>query len=346
MNANLGAGGTPPAGPPSFSPMDVLNAARKAVPAVDFALGAAGVAAAAAIIIAFLGNGRAAFIILGGMVVSMVLLFVFSRLVTAQNTSTIRAGIALMWMVVAFFGIFLFFTATAFAFRWPPAWAQALGIDTTEGFDKKAMNKLLEVPNEISSRVNKVASKDRDELIRLQPRLSDLVAAQREAVLSGGGAYYSFVRRTHEYGFGSDIELWPGVFKTGFAGTDYGFFMYLGQATPNELATLKPDVSPNGLEPTRADGWKYMWDYKPPSDIKIVRGEQKRSRGFAIGGATLSNQAAVSKGGLYLLRSILFERSDILVAFHVVDLLNDGSAVLAWRTLKIFDTPVMTGTED
>ena len=114
--------------PGSDSPLAILQAARKAVPAVDYALGAAGVAAAAAIVIALLGHGRATAIVLGGMLVAMVLLFVFARLIAARNRSIVQAGVVLLWCVTLFFCVFLAFTITAVAFAWPPAWTQVLGL--------------------------------------------------------------------------------------------------------------------------------------------------------------------------------------------------------------------------
>jgi tetratricopeptide (TPR) repeat protein len=110
-------------------PLGILHAARQAVPAVDYALGAAGVAAAGAVITGLLGNGRAAIIILGGTLIAMLLLFGFARLVAAQSSSATLAGVVLLWAVIGFFCTFLIFTITAVAFRWPPAWAATLGFD-------------------------------------------------------------------------------------------------------------------------------------------------------------------------------------------------------------------------
>lgn len=112
------------------SPLAILNAARRAVPAVDFALGAAGIAAAGAIIVGLLGDGRAAVIILGGVFIAMLLLFAFARLVAAQNRSAILAGVVLLWAVTLFFCTFLLFTTTAVAVGWPPAWASLLGLQS------------------------------------------------------------------------------------------------------------------------------------------------------------------------------------------------------------------------
>jgi hypothetical protein len=113
----------------SLSPMEILNAARRAVPAVDYALGAAGVAAAGAIVIGLLGKGRASIIIVGGMLVAMMLLFVFARLVSSQNPAITNAGVVLLWVITLFFSTFLVFTTTAVAFEWPSAWAAVLGLE-------------------------------------------------------------------------------------------------------------------------------------------------------------------------------------------------------------------------
>ena len=94
------------------SPLAVLAEARRAVPALDYAFGAAGVAAAGAIATGFLGNTRGSIIIGGVILVVMVLLFAFARLVSSQSANSIRAGQTLMWMVIIFFGFFLAFTVT------------------------------------------------------------------------------------------------------------------------------------------------------------------------------------------------------------------------------------------
>ena len=69
-------------------------------------------------------------------------------------------------------------------------------------------------------------------MIRLLPRDKfDSESNQKihqSIVTRGGGSYYSFAQLTHEYGYGSDIELDHGEFSVGFAGADYGFMTNLG----------------------------------------------------------------------------------------------------------------------
>jgi hypothetical protein len=106
----------------------VLNAARQAVPAVDYALGVAGISAATAIVVFFIGRTRASIAIVALVFIGMVLLFTFSRLAVAQDPPIRLAGVVLLWGVLAFFLIFLGFTVTAFLSGRPAAWANFLGI--------------------------------------------------------------------------------------------------------------------------------------------------------------------------------------------------------------------------
>jgi uncharacterized protein YraI len=111
----------------SFSPIEILNTARRAVPAVDFAIGVAGVAAAASIVVSFNGNGRTPVIVFGGMLVAMVLLLVFSRLLLVKTRALVMAAVVLVWSIVMFFITFLVLTASAFVFHVPLDWARFVG---------------------------------------------------------------------------------------------------------------------------------------------------------------------------------------------------------------------------
>ena len=56
--------------------------------------------------------------------------------------------------------------------------------------------------------------------------------------ISGGGAYYSFTRLTHEYGYWLATSTWmQGWLSTGFAGADYGILTTLGDV-PLENITV------------------------------------------------------------------------------------------------------------
>jgi hypothetical protein len=112
----------------TLSPIDILNKARKAVPAVNFALGVAGVAAAAAFVGAFVGGTKAGIILIGSVFIGMILLFLFSTLITSKDASHKFAGEVLMWAVLIFFIVFLIFTVGAVAVGEPCNWATVLNV--------------------------------------------------------------------------------------------------------------------------------------------------------------------------------------------------------------------------
>ena len=165
-------------------------------------------------------------------------------------------------------------------------------------------------------------------LIRLLPREKfDSIGDKRGLTLRGGGAYYSFLRLTHEYGYGSDIELCQGLLSSGFAGADYGILTNLGDI-PLEDVSLE-------TAPTLAA-------YVPPTEDPKARIEYRKwSNGQTIDGAIYRNRVPVIANSTYLVRSINYESSDVLVAFKVVRLDSDDSAVILWKLVKKYPTPVL-----
>jgi len=151
--------------------------------------------------------------------------------------------------------------------------------------------------------------------------------------LEGGGAYYSFVRLTHEYGYGSDIELYSGYLSSGFAGADYGMLIKLEAARLEDVSTELPGVA-------------FLAKYKAVAEEPQARIEQRRFRtGTVIDGATYKRRVPVEVGATYVLRSISFDKSDVLVAFQVVRQDTDGSLIIAWRMLEKYPTPKLARNE-
>jgi hypothetical protein len=178
-------------------------------------------------------------------------------------------------------------------------------------------------------------------LIRILPR----GLYEGRIKIRGAGAYYSFARLTHEYGYGSDIELqmFPHIpssddasppiplyrFLTGFAGADYGFFVPLGDV-PLEEVTLEHD------------GVKLLAGYRPPSAEPRARAEARLAvYGFKQGQYEYKYDAVVIVNCTYALRSIVYDSSDVLVAFRVVRQEIDGSVVILWKMLKRFSPPAL-----
>jgi hypothetical protein len=166
-------------------------------------------------------------------------------------------------------------------------------------------------------------------LIRLLPREKFDSFPNKSSALTirGGGAYYSFVRLTHEYGYGSDIELSSGYLSVGFAGADYGMLIKLDEARLEDISSELPGVA-------------FLAKYKAVTTEPEARIEQRRFRtGTVIDGVTYKERVPVEAGATYVLRSIDFDTSDVLVAFRVVRQDTDGSLIIAWRMLEKYPTP-------
>jgi hypothetical protein len=180
-------------------------------------------------------------------------------------------------------------------------------------------------------------------LIRLLPPRSSQSSLNRKppVKINGGGAYYSFNYRSHEYGYGSDLWLTSAVvikngvgqpayeLSVGFAGADFGMLTNLG-TTPLETLTV---------DDSRAD---FVRAYKPPRAESEARREYQRFQpGVTIDNATYRSRLPIQVGATYLLRSIVYDRSDVLVAFQVVRQDPDQSFIIAWKLLKQFGTPML-----
>jgi hypothetical protein len=160
-------------------------------------------------------------------------------------------------------------------------------------------------------------------LIRLLPREK----WDYKLSIRGGGAYYYFAGRTHEYGRGSDISLEQGMFGVGFAGADFGFITQLGD-------TLLEQVT------GEAEAVRFLSTFAAPTAEPKAREQHRRSgAGFQVGELTYKSRLPALAGSTYLLRSINYGSSDVLVAFRVVRQDEDGSMVLLWKTLHKFSKP-------
>lgn len=168
-------------------------------------------------------------------------------------------------------------------------------------------------------------------LIRLLPREkydADVRQANKHKLtIRGGGAYYSFVRLTHEYGYGSDISLYDGWLSTGFAGANYGIMTTLGNTPLENLTVETPAV-------------QFLATHTPPSEEPKARIEQTRwGQGEMIEGTTYGERLRMGVNTTYLLRSVDYDTSDVLVAFRVVRVDSDGSAIILWKLLKKYPAP-------
>ena len=145
----------------------------------------------------------------------------------------------------------------------------------------------------------------------------------------GGGAYFSFVRLTHEYGSGSELSLEQSNFRVMFAGADIGFLTNLGN-------TLLENVS---LE---SAGVQFLSSFVAPTKLSDAREQQQRTGvGFEANGSAYKANIAAAVNTTYALRSVNYSDSDVIVAFRPIRQDSDGSIVFLWKILKRFPTPVL-----
>ena len=168
-------------------------------------------------------------------------------------------------------------------------------------------------------------------LIRLLPRdvyESEVYKKNRKTLtIRGGGAYYSFARLTHEYGYGSDLSLDSGYLSVGFAGADYGMMIDLGDVPLDEISTDYPRVLS-------------LLNYAAAKEEPQARVEQRQlHEGRVLDGATYKRRMPLKIGTSFLLRSINYDSTDVLVAFRTVRKDTDGSVIIAWKLLKRFPKP-------
>jgi hypothetical protein len=162
-------------------------------------------------------------------------------------------------------------------------------------------------------------------LIRLLPREK----YNGKLMINGSGAYYSFIRLTNEYGFGSDIGLEQSHLSVGFAGADWGYLTKLGDV-PLETATLDhPAV-------------QFLATLDTPLQEPGAREQQRlSSSGVTKNGSIYIDRVPAQANTTYVLRSVNYRDSDVLVAVRVIRQDTDGSMVLLWKMLKQFPTPIL-----
>ncbi|MFI5175126.1 MAG: hypothetical protein ACHQKY_09735 [Terriglobia bacterium] len=143
----------------------------------------------------------------------------------------------------------------------------------------------------------------------------------------GGGAYYSFVLHTHEYGHGSDISLEQSKLEVGFAGIDFGFLTDLGNTPIEQVGLDHPAL-------------QYLNSYVPPAVDANARAEQQRAgTGFTVASYYYRDTLPATPNTTYALRSISYQLSDVLVVFRIVRIDSDGSVILAWKKLATYAVP-------
>jgi hypothetical protein len=166
-------------------------------------------------------------------------------------------------------------------------------------------------------------------LTRLLPREKfDFYANKKSGMtVRGGGAYYSFTQQSHEFGNSTQIGFQNGSLDASLGGASYGMLTKLEGARLEDVSTELPGVI-------------FLAKYSAVTNEPDARVEQRRfSAGTTIDGISYKRALPAEIGAIYLLRSINFDDSDVLVTFRVVRQDTDGSVIIAWKILEKYATP-------
>lgn len=237
----------------------------------------------------------------------------------------------------AFFVIALSLLATS-AFAQSPSREQVLNEIQAKRADLQTLEKeFLSVPDEDRAPHSDFLAKPDTGIVRLLPReVYDIAPggkSLKRLTIRGGGAYYSFTRLTHEYGYGSDIELSSGYLSVGFAGLDYGMLLKVGDVPLENISFESP-------------GMQFISAYSPPASEPEIRQEQRRfSDGATVNELVYKNRVPLETNTTFLLRSINFETTDVLITFKVIRKDTDGSVILLWKLLKKYPTPALASNK-
>ena len=145
--------------------------------------------------------------------------------------------------------------------------------------------------------------------------------------IRGGGAYYSFFYLSHDNIYGSDLQLDQNTLSVSSPGPDYGMLTDLGDVS-------LVDVS---AEDSRAD---FIATYKPARNGPDASCEIQRFHdGVTMKESVYKLSLPVKVNSTYLLRSINYGRSDLLIGFRITRQENDGRISILWKLLKQYWRP-------
>ncbi|HEX8251199.1 MAG TPA: hypothetical protein VF599_23705 [Pyrinomonadaceae bacterium] len=150
--------------------------------------------------------------------------------------------------------------------------------------------------------------------------------------IQGGGAYYSFTTKSHDYQKIAQIGLEQNRLSVGFAGADYGFVADLGETPLNDITKETGEVN-------------FLANYKPPVNEPEVRIEQRKAHNYEAGGFSYKRTVPAVAGHTYVLRAISFDDADVLVAFRIHRKDADGSLIIFWKLIENFEKPLLARAE-
>lgn len=174
----------------------------------------------------------------------------------------------------------------------------------------------------------KQAEKEGLSVFRILPREK----YDRKLTIQGGGSYYSFTTKSHDYQKIAQIGLEQNNLKVGFAGADYGFIADLGETPLANITKETGEVN-------------FLINYKPPTNEPEARTEKRKTWNYETSGFSFKSHLPVTVGHAYVLRAISYDDADVLVAFKIHRKDADGSLIIFWKLIESFEKPLLARAE-
>jgi hypothetical protein len=203
---------------------------------------------------------------------------------------------------------------------------------------EQKLQKIDELNNQIKLLEESVIQPDEKDLKQAQKegfsafRILPREKYDRKLTIQGGGSYYSFTTKSHDYQKISQIGLEQNNLKVGFAGADYGFLADLGEMP---LADINKETA----------GVNFLVNYKPPTNEPDVRLEQRKAWNYEVDGVFYKTHVPAVVAHSYVLRAISFDKADVLVAFKIYRKDADGSLIIFWKLIENFEKPILARAE-
>lgn len=216
--------------------------------------------------------------------------------------------------------------------------------------------KLLAGSAEDQAKYAKFLKQSNTGMFRLLPRVdyetSLTVSAQtpeRSLPIRGGGAFYSFAEKTHNYGPWSDICLQENILFTKVTNQSLGLFTALGDMPLESVSLQSPGVD-------------FLNKIAIPTLISEASAQAKRNaEGFEEGEFAYRSAVRAMPDITYVLRSVSYRRpdylrvvpgtsvilssanaysgADLIVAFRIIRQEENGAVTILWKRLKKSSAP-------
>lgn len=167
-------------------------------------------------------------------------------------------------------------------------------------------------------------------LLSVKPLLVNVktLREKKDLPLAGGGAYYSFTKLTHDLDKWAELRLRDGELQTGFTPRSLGVLAVVGELALEQVNLTHPTV-------------KLLANYEPPATLPEFQRQAALIRaGLSAEGVTYKAAISVSPNTTFVLRTISYDRADVLLLLRVVRQAEDASVTILWKRLASFSKPV------